>query len=237
MAENGMMTIGALLRALQEEFPELTISKIRFLEHEGLVKPMRTPSGYRKFSQEDLQAIKFILRLQKDKYLPLKVIKDKMEEMQQGRVKAGDLSPEQGATDAAIGKVIDELEDSIILKENAIMVLGVTEEFIKQLEDFDLICSHTGQEGRYYEREDIKIIKIVSELSNYGIEPRHLRMYSHFTDREAMFFEQLMMGKLIKRDPQSRKNAASALDKLSEISSHLKDSLLRNRIKKMIEGK
>jgi DNA-binding transcriptional MerR regulator len=182
-------SIGDLLKSLKGEFPDLTISKIRFLEGEGLINPERTPSGYRKFSQADAQRLRFILKLQREKYLPLKVIREKIDELESGRVRAGDLVPGMLGT-LEVGEELATFDDSILLKENVPQALDVTISFIETLQDYGLICSHEGDEGAYYDKDDIKILRIAKEFSRYGLEPRHMRMYENLTDREALTFEQ-----------------------------------------------
>ncbi len=224
------MSIGELLRLLQPEFPELTISKIRFLESEGLLSPERTPSGYRKFSQADVQRLRFILKLQKEKYLPLKVIREKLSELESGKVRAGDLAGGEGEA-FRIGEEISAYQDATIPRENLPQALDIDLSFADTLEEYGLICSHQGDDGPYYEREDVKILRIAREFSRYGLEPRHMRMYENLTDREVMAFEQIILPSLKSKDPETRKRALDVLLQLVNLSRELKDQLLKNRVK------
>ena len=224
------MSIGEVLRELQGEFPELTVSKIRFLESEGLISPERTPSGYRKFSPADVQRLRFILKLQKERYLPLKVIREKLKELESGRIRAGDLAGE------AEGR--SEFKEDLVAYDQATVplerleeVVGVPAQFARTLEEYGLICSHEGEDGPYYEREDIKIIRVAQEFYRYGLEPRHLRMYESFTDRELATFEQVVLPALKSKDQEMRKRALENLSRLVELSRELKDLLLKNRAK------
>lgn len=224
------MSIGDLLKLLKDEFPELTISKIRFLESEGLLSPERTPSGYRKFTQADAQRLRFILKLQKEKYLPLKVIREKLNELESGRARAGDLVP--GETDAfRVGEEISAYQEATLPRENLPQALDIDLSFADTLEEYGLICSHQGDDGPYYEREDVKILRIAKEFSRYGLEPRHMRMYENLTDREVMVFEQIIMPSLKSKDPEARRHALEILLQLVNLSRELKDQLLKNRVK------
>jgi DNA-binding transcriptional MerR regulator len=224
------MSIGELLKSLKGEFPDLTISKIRFLEGEGLINPERTASGYRKFSQADAQRLRFILKLQREKYLPLKVIREKINELESGKAKAGDLAPGILAT-LEVGEEIAAYDGSTLLKADAPQSLEVAESFIETLEGYGLICSHAGDEGPYYDKDDVKILRIAKEFSRYGMEPRHMRMYENLTDREAMTFEQIILPALKSKDPEAKRRALDNLYQLVNLSRELKDLLLKNRVK------
>jgi DNA-binding transcriptional MerR regulator len=225
-----LVSIGELLKSLNDEFPDLTISKIRFLETEGLLEPERTPSGYRKYSRADEQKLRFILRLQKERYLPLKVIKEKLKEIESGKIKASDLSA--GYMDDAPFLKEDELTDeTVVLKSNLEEVLNVSLSFAGELEDYRLICAHQGEDGEYYEKEDIKIMRLANDFLRYGIEPRHLKMYKNLTDREEEFFEGIFFPLLRQKDPEAKRTAIENLIQLTSLSRELKDLLLKNRVK------
>lgn len=224
------MSIGDLLKSLKEEFPELTISKIRFLESEGLINPERTASGYRKFSQSDAQRLRFILKLQSEKYLPLKVIREKIDELESGRVKAGDLVPGMMGS-IEVGEELAAYDDTVLLKENVPEALDIAASFVDTLEDFGLICKHEGDGGAYYDKEDVKILRITREFARYGLEPRHMRMYETLTDREAIAFEQIIKPSLLSKDQETKRRALDNLLQLVNLSRELKDLLLKNRVK------
>jgi len=225
-----MMSIGDLLKSLKDEFPELTISKIRFLESEGLISPERTPSGYRKFSKEDAQRLRFILKLQKEKYLPLKVIREKLKGLESGKARAGDLVPGMAGS-LEVGEELAAYDDTTVLRQNISEELGVPMDFIETLEEFGLIRAQEGDDGQYFEKNAVKIIRIAVEFSRYGLEPRHMRMYENLTDREGMVFEQIIMPSLKSKDPEVRRRALDNLLQLVNLSRELKDLLLKNRVK------
>lgn len=228
------MSIGDLLKSLKEEFPDLTISKIRFLESEGLIEPERTPSGYRKFSQTDAQRLRLILKLQREKYLPLKVIREKIDELESGKAKAGDLVPGMIGS-LEVGEDLVAYDDSTLLVEQAPQALDVDASFLTTLEEFGLVCPHEGDEGPYYDKEDVKILRIAREFSRYGFEPRHMRMYENLTDREALSFEQIIMPALKSKDPEAKRRALDNLLQLVNLSRELKDLLLKNRVKEYFQ--
>jgi DNA-binding transcriptional MerR regulator len=224
------MSIGDLLKSMKEEFPDLTISKIRFLESEGLIEPERTPSGYRKFSQSDAQRLRFILKLQREKYLPLKVIREKIDELESGKARAGDLVPGMMSS-LEVGEELAAYDNSTLLREHVTQALDIDRAFAETLEEFGIICAHDGEEGPYYDREDVKILRIAREFSRYGLEARHMRMYETLTDREALAFEQIIMPALKSKDPEAKRRALDNLLQLVNLSRELKDLLLKNRVK------
>jgi DNA-binding transcriptional MerR regulator len=228
------MSIGDLLKSLKDEFPDLTISKVRFLESEGLIEPERTPSGYRKFSQADAQRLRFILKLQREKYLPLKVIREKIDELESGKTRAGNLVPGMLGS-LEVGEDLAAYDDSILLRDGVKQALDIDQSFVTTLEEFGLICAHDGDDGPFYDKEDVKILRIAREFSRYGLEPRHMRMYENLTDREAMAFEQIITPALKSKDPEARRKALDNLLQLVNLSRELKDLLLKNRVKQYFE--
>jgi DNA-binding transcriptional MerR regulator len=227
-------SIGEVLVAVKTEFPDITISKIRFLEAEGLIEPERTPSGYRKFYVDDVDRLRSILRMQRDEYLPLKVIKERL--LKQDAVdEDGGGDGSEGTAEVPDDDVVDEgladapagLQMSI---EEMSAATGVERERIKELESFGLVCSHGPDGARYYDGDDYIVLSIVKDLLRYGIEPRHLTMYKHFAEREAKFFEDLVAPRLRQKNPDARRAAAEMLAELSVTSRKLKQALLRTNL-------
>src|SRR5213083_777385 len=188
-------SIGEVLVAVKTEFPDITISKIRFLESEGLITPERTPSGYRKFYGDDVDRLKSILRMQRDEYLPLKVIKDRLvqEVSEDGELITpvsddGEADAEEQLADAPTG-----LQMSI---EEMSAATGVDRERIRELESYGLVSSHGPESARYYDGDDYIVLSVVKDFFKYGVEPRHLTMYKHFEEREATFFETIVLPQL-----------------------------------------
>jgi DNA-binding transcriptional MerR regulator len=227
-------SIGEVLIAVKTEFPDITISKIRFLESEGLITPERTPSGYRKFYVDDVDRLKSILRMQRDEYLPLKVIKERL--VQSDAVDAGaDVELEGASAEGEGASVSEELAEAptglqMSLEEMS-AATGVDRERIKELESFGIVCTHGPEGGRYYDGEDYIVLSIVKDFLRHGIEPRHLTMYKHFADRESSFFEALVAPTLRQRNPDARRAATQTLTDLSVTSRKFKQALLRNALR------
>jgi len=207
----GSYSIGEVLRLLQTEFADVTISKIRFLEAEGLVTPARTASGYRKFSAADIERLRYVLTAQRDQYLPLKVIKEHLGAMDRGlrppvaggRPAAPDQLPQPaGLPDAedfsTYGTELKLTRDE--LREAA----GITPDLLDQLESHNLVVAR----GNHYDGDAILIAKAAAEFAKYGIEPRHLRPFRAAADREVGLIEQVVQPR---RDDKTQELAALAV--------------------------
>jgi DNA-binding transcriptional MerR regulator len=226
-------SIGEVLVNVKTEFPDITISKIRFLESEGLITPERTPSGYRKFYPEDVERLRSILRLQRDEYLPLKVIKERLLKAENGD-DDGQPTLEQAVGGAEPDGTEDLAEAPTGLQmsvEEMAAATGVERERIKELEGFGIVCSHGPEGGRYYDGDDYVTLSIVKDFLRFGIEPRHLTMYKHFADRESAFFEALVAPTLRQKNPDARRAAAQTLGDLTSTSRKFKQALLRNALR------
>ena len=237
MPTRNYQSIGEVLVAVKTEFPDITISKIRFLESEGLIDPERTPSGYRKFYDKDMERLKSILRMQRDEYLPLKVIKDRL--LQQETVDGMDPEAVEAAATAAAETEEELAEPPTGLQmsiEEMSAATGVDRERIKELESYGLVCSHGPDSARYYDGDDYIVLSIVKDFFRFGIEPRHLTMYKHFEEREAAFFETIVMPQLRQRNPDARRTATTSLTELAKASRKLKQALLRNNLRQYLSG-
>ena len=232
MATRDYMSIGEVLVTVKTEFPDITISKIRFLEGEGLINPERTPSGYRKFREDDVGRLRRILKLQRDEYLPLKVIKDRLEQGDDLSVtvpatKADEPAPDEVALPpTGLHMSVDELSAAT----------GVDRERIRELEGFGIICSHGLNGDQYYDGDDFVVLTIVRDLFKYGIEPRHLSMYRHFAEREASFFEQIVLPMIRQRNPDARRIATENLTQMANLSKKLKQALLRVNLRQYLQA-
>ena len=227
-------SIGEVLVSVKAEFPDITISKIRFLESEGLIEPERTPSGYRKFYADDVERLKSILRMQRDEYLPLKVIKERL--LQQDAGEDGSGSQEGGADGAEeTAEPVAELADAptglqMSLEEMS-AATSIDRERIKELEGFGIVCAHGPEGARYYDGDDYIVLSILKDFFRHGIEPRHLTMYKHFADRESAFFEAIVAPTLRQKNPDARRNASQTLADLSAASRKFKQALLRTSLR------
>ncbi|GIU99734.1 MAG: MerR family transcriptional regulator [Actinomycetota bacterium] len=233
MPTRNYRSIGEVLLTIKTEFPDITISKIRFLESEGLIQPERTPSGYRKFYDKDVERLRQILRMQRDEYLPLKVIKERLR-----RQEEGDGQVEEAPTEETTPEPTEDLAEpptglQMSLEEMA-AATGVDRDRIRELESFGLICSHGPESARYYDGDDYIVLSIVKDLFRYGVEPRHLTMYKHFAEREAAFFETIVMPQLRQRNPDARRAASATLTELAKASRKLKAALLRTNLRRYL---
>lgn len=235
-------SIGEVLVSVKTEFPDITISKIRFLEAEGLIEPERTPSGYRKFYVDDVERLKSILRMQRDEYLPLKVIKDRL--LKQGT--DAELFDEDGVAIESDGEVAatssasEELAEAptglqMSLEEMS-AATGVERDRIKELESFGIVCSHGPDGAKYYDGDDYIVLSIVKDFFRFGVEPRHLTMYKHFEEREADFFETIVAPTLRQKNPDARRAASQALADLAVTSRKFKQALLRSNLRDNLQG-
>jgi DNA-binding transcriptional MerR regulator len=221
------LSIGEVLVALKPEFPDVTISKIRFLESEGLIEPERTASGYRKFYDRDVERLRTILSLQRDEYLPLRVIRERLDGAEEGPVPArerGEPEPEDELAEppASLEMKGDELAAAT----------GVDLDVVDALTSFGLLRPVTSDGQRTFGGDDLLVLRIVKDFFKYGVEARHLTMYRHFADREATFFEQIVTPVLRQRNPEARRQAAESLVELSRVSRRLKQALLRSNLRR-----
>ncbi|HEY2074597.1 MAG TPA: MerR family transcriptional regulator [Gaiellaceae bacterium] len=208
------LTIGAVCDALKPEFPDVSISKIRYLEGEGLLTPKRTEGGYRLFSEEDLERLRTILRLQRDEFLPLRVIREELA--------AGAATARRKRATAALGEHEDDALDLDELCERA----GVERSRIRELEQFGLL------EAPYTEL-DVEIAEVCERLARYGIAPRHLRAFRTAADREAGLLEALVLPALRSRNPERRRAGLDDLRALTEAAQELSQLLLGRTVRKL----
>ena len=233
MPTRNYQSIGEVLVAVKTEFPDITISKIRFLESEGLIDPERTPSGYRKFYEKDVDRLKSILRMQRDEYLPLKVIKERLlqQESADGEEPMAVIEPSGVEPEADLAEPPTGLQMSI---EEMSAATGVERERIEELEAYGMVRSHGPQGAKYYDGDDYVVLSIVKDFFRYGVEARHLTMYKHFEEREASFFETIVMPQLRQRNPDARRAATTSLTDLAKASRKLKQALLRTNLRQYL---
>lgn len=226
------MTIGEVVETLAPAYPDLSISKIRFLEEEGLVSPERTQGGYRKFTERDLARVEIILRLQKEHFLPLAVIREKLSEYDRGKVPA-ELQDASAVPDPAKLPFVDE---SPVLVAEAHAALGIPESFIRELAEYGLVEIARGEGGgEEIAPVDRRIAHAAWDLRRYGIEPRHLRMYETFAEREAAFFSQALTPAFRHRTPETRQRLVETLGELTGLTHDLKNHLLRRALARIFE--
>jgi DNA-binding transcriptional MerR regulator len=226
------MTIGEVVRTLEVDYPGLTVSKLRFLEEEGLVSPERTPGGYRKFTTSDLARIETILKLQKDHFLPLSVIRERMRDLDRGRTPEELRSPAvpTGPDEASVA----ELET--VKVEDTSSELGLPRDFMDELVEYGLVTPVIDDGNVELTRVDIEIAHACWDLKRFGLEPRHLRMFEGFAERESTLLTQALRPTTMHRTPEIRQKAAETLGELARLTDELKRQLLRRALGESFEG-
>lgn len=228
------LSIGEVLDSIKEDFPDMSISKIRFLESEGLINPERTGSGYRKFYDPDVARLRYILALQKDQFLPLRVIRERLAEADASGtippVEATDrLVPALPAKGNGSPKAPSRISTDVQLDRTGLSeASGLSDDELQGLEDFGLIAA-----GDFYDGNDLAVAKAARRLLDYGLEPRHLRMYRQWADREASFFEQIVAPMARRKDPSSQMKAAQSSQDLIGLSQQIRDAMLRTSMKQL----
>ncbi|MET9258235.1 MerR family transcriptional regulator [Streptomyces sp. NPDC003717] len=224
---SGLMSIGTVLNALRDEFPDITVSKIRFLEAEGLVEPRRTPAGYRKFSPRDVERLGHVLRMQRDHYLPLKVIRDHLDASERGeavrlpalgRQRDGEPVPEVAAEDPVIAR---------IGRQELLAAAGVGDEELREWESYGLLAPLA--DGAY-DAEAVTVASLVVQLGEFGIEPRHLRVMKAAADREAGLVDQVVAPLRRHRNPQTRAHAEARTKELAGLAVRLHAALVQTAL-------
>jgi len=225
------LTIGAVCKILQNEFDDVSISKIRYLEDQKLLNPRRTSGGYRLYSQSDVERLRTILRLQRDEFLPLRVIR---QELASGGDLAfaaeGDRKPTPGAVRRAI---LVDTSRTYLTVEEIVEETGAREELIRELENFGIVQPEKRDGKAVYDETDREIVRAANELSRVGVGARNLRIFRSSADREAQLLEALLGPSLRSRNPERRKEALQSLESLAATVSHLKHLLLVRDLRRL----
>lgn len=221
------MTIGAVCKSLAREFPEISISKIRYLENQRLVNPRRTPGGYRLYSGEDLSRLRTILRLQRDEFLPLRVIR---QELAIGRTDAGAEPLVAGAKTRPkprrLPPVVTTAPGPVRTLDELIEETGAPIELVRELESYGIIATKTDAGLHGYDENQCEIVRAAVELARYGVGARNLRVFKTSADRESALLQQLLAPALRSRSAERRHEATEALEDLAAVTTHLKHLLL-----------
>ena len=229
------LTIGAVCKALAQEFPDISISKIRYLEDQKLLTPRRTPGGYRLYTQGEVARLRTILRMQRDEFLPLRVIR---QELAAGR--SGDAAP-------ALGRVprdgvrprrpsvsVREPTGALYSMEDVLEDTKAEDKLVRELEEYGVVKGELRGGVRYFDETEREIIAAGAELARYGVGGRNLRVFRTSADREANLLQQILAPALRSRNPQRRKEAIEALEDLAAVATHLKHLLLVRDLRKIV---
>jgi len=270
------LSIGEVLAQLQEEFPDITISKIRFLESQGLIDPERTPSGYRKFYGPDLDRLRWILYQQREHFLPLKVIKERLDDFGptgapsesgngSGPPRTGSAPPRRRTPQRdptvltpplpfeELEAIADEAEvlgdvrrakkaggdgddtKTGLTRTELAEAAGLTPDQLQELDEFGVLVPMIGRgERALYDDDALHVAEIAAGFYARGIEPRHLRMYQHFSEREAVLFQQVLVGYLRQRNPAAQARFQAELEELTRLGQRLRVAMLRQALRESL---
>jgi DNA-binding transcriptional MerR regulator len=224
------LTIGAVCKILQSEFDDVSISKIRYLEDQKLLSPRRTSGGYRLYSQADVERLRTILRLQRDEFLPLRVIRQELAAGGDVVLGDGERKPAAGGVRRAI--LVDTARAYLTLEE-IVEETGAREELISELENYGIVQPEKREGKTVYDETDREIVRAANELSRVGVGARNLRIFRSSADREASLLEALLGPSLRSRNPERRKEALQSLETLAATVSHLKHLLLVRDLRRL----
>jgi DNA-binding transcriptional MerR regulator len=223
------MTIGAVCKALKQEFPDISISKIRYLEDQKLLSPRRTPGGYRLYSPGDVARLRTILRLQRDEFLPLRVIR---QELAAGRAAAPAATRKEGRPMRPASMTVGE-GGTVYTLEDVLEETHADPQLVRELEEYGVIKGELRAGVRCYDETEREIIRAVTELARHGVGGRNLRVFRTSADREAALLQQILAPALRSRNPEKRKEAIETLENLVAVATHLKHLLLIRDLRKI----
>ncbi|MBW9205006.1 MerR family transcriptional regulator [Mumia sp. zg.B53] len=228
------LSIGEVLDELRTDFPDISISKIRYLETEGLVEPERTPSGYRKFSRADVERLHLVLRVQRDTYWPLKVIRQKLDDLDRGILSSDDEGTLQVprvimSSDGLPGPdtFASSPKDIRFRRSELLQASEIDEDLLDEAEQYGLVAPSSG----HFTEADVVIAKTLGELAAFGLEPRHLRSIRTAADREVSMLEQIVEPLRRRRDPESAARADETARNIASLSVLLHTMLVKNGLR------
>jgi len=229
------LSIGEVLNRLRSDFSDITISKIRFLESEGLIEPQRTPSGYRKFTTSDLERLRYVLTAQRDQYLPLKVIKDNLDALDRGLQPTslnGVAHPSVtlATVDGQMApSAFAEVSEMRLSRDELLKSSGISDEQLSEIESYGLITVR----GRHYDGDALAVAKAVTEMASFGIESRHLRSFKSAADREIGLIEQVITPLTRQKSAESKARAEEVQKEIASLSIRLHAALVRGGLHRL----
>jgi len=221
------LTIGAVCKVLGQEFDDISISKIRYLEDQKLLTPRRTRGGYRLYSQADVEQLRAILRMQRDEFLPLRVIRQELA--------AGKIGGDRGGVRAASSRKAMTLDepDEWVSHDDVIEQTGAAPELIRELEEFGIVQPRQLNGTKLFDETDVEIVRAATELARFGVGGRNLRVFRTSADREASLLEQVMAPSLRSRSAARREEAIESLEGLAATCTQLKHLLLVRDLRRL----
>jgi DNA-binding transcriptional MerR regulator len=225
------LSIGEVLEEVRADFPDISISKIRFLESEGLIEPERTPSGYRKFFPKDVDRLRSILSLQRDQFLPLKVIKDRIASGSNGGVPPAPAPVPGGGTPApAPAAPPPPASDVSMTSAELAASAGLNERELAGLVEFGILDGSKD----VYDGDDLVAARAAGGLFRFGVEPRHLKMYRNFAERESAFFEQIVSPVRSRKDPDAQREASRSITEIAALAQQFRDAMVRSKMRDLL---
>lgn len=224
------LTIGEAINRLKAEFPDVTVSKLRFLESEGLIAPGRSRSGYREFRPADIERVRYILRQQRDHFLPLKVIRSKLTAWQRG---------EEPTTPPVAGAPPDTYFATTGVQmsaEELARAAGAPADLVGRLVEHGVLVPKQADGNDVFDDDDLAVTRAARRLTGHGLEPRHLRSFRLAANREADLFTQLTGALLRHRSPASHRQAAEVLADSAQAARELQDAMVRAQLRRLLEG-
>jgi DNA-binding transcriptional MerR regulator len=237
-AAGARMNIGEVLARLRPDFPTLSIPKIRFLEDKGLVTPERTPAGYRKFSHADVERLRYVLRMQRDHYLPLRKIAEHLDAIDRGLE-----PPEIESAVPTVPRValapdglpspesFNRRDDLRLSRRELVKVAEISEELLEQLEQYGLVAPRPGT--GHYDTDALVVCSTARELADFGLEPRHLRAFKAAADREVGLVEQVVAPQRRATDAAARARAEDTASQLAALSVRMHATLVKSGLQRL----
>ena len=223
--DDGALTIGAVCDLLKADFPSVSISKIRYLEDQRLITPKRTAGGYRLYSPLEVERLRTILRLQRDEFLPLRVIRQELESSTSGA-----FSVANQAKQLKRAQLAEPAPSRRYGAQDIIATTGASPQLLKALEEYGLVGGHGPD---VYDETDREVVQTALELASYGVEPRHLRLFRVAAEREAGLLQQLLTVGLRSRNPERRREALDSLESLAALASHMRHLMLISELREI----
>jgi DNA-binding transcriptional MerR regulator len=230
------LTIGAVCKILQSEFDDISISKIRYLEDQKLLTPRRTPGGYRLYSQADVERLRTILRLQRDEFLPLRVIRQELAaggEIDLGGGGGGGDGDRRTSGGSVRRAILVNTSSAYLTLDQLIEETGAREELVAELENYGIVQPEKREGKVVYDETDREVVKAANELSRFGVGARNMRVFRTSADRESNLLEAVLGSSLRSRNPDRRKEALESLESLAATVSHLKHLLLVRDLRRL----
>lgn len=234
MPDAGYLTIGKVVKRLQQQYPDLSVSKVRYLQDEGLLNPSRTPSGYRLYSQRDVRRLETILYLQKTRFLPLSVIREELE-----RADAGQAPVAGGAEAISLPADDEDVVGKLHPIDRMPELVGTTVSFVRQLSEAGVIALRRSPHGRdLVDGRDFALIRVCDELRHFGIGPRNLRQYVMAANRESAMFEQALAvfgtkgGVSPEASDETRRRFEQAFSRMLGLTNAVRNELIARRVKR-----